>query len=246
MSKVAFTAPVCWVPGLLATLLAAAALFTRRAAIGCCERMTDARVRPRTRRTARPRRANHCGAFPRRLVEGRAGPRRHAAPVADLGRRPMTRRQRATSWARGTNVNVPSCVFCGRPMAAPNTVAGVPIHLDCFTRMCVAALVKDMPVVALGTLPRLELPMSRWTCPEHGTAFTTRTCASRTATSPSDSPRTRGAGSPSGTSTSRAGSRSWPQPRTRDPANRRISRSPCVSRARTRESTDRCRAARTT
>lgn len=40
---------------------------------------------------------------------------------------------------------LPSCVFCGRSMAAPGTVAGVPIHPDCFTRMCIAALVNDAP-----------------------------------------------------------------------------------------------------
>jgi hypothetical protein len=37
-----------------------------------------------------------------------------------------------------------TCVFCGRAMAA-NDVDGTPIHPDCFTRMCVAALVQDVP-----------------------------------------------------------------------------------------------------
>ena len=44
-----------------------------------------------------------------------------------------------------TDVNLPFCVFCGRSMATPNTVAGTSIHPDCFTRMCVKALVKDLP-----------------------------------------------------------------------------------------------------
>lgn len=47
--------------------------------------------------------------------------------------------------ASKTMADVPSCVFCGRSMAAPATVAGVPIHPDCFTRMCVAALVEGTP-----------------------------------------------------------------------------------------------------
>jgi hypothetical protein len=38
-----------------------------------------------------------------------------------------------------------TCVFCVRTMTAPNAVDGTPIHPDCFTRMCVAALVRDVP-----------------------------------------------------------------------------------------------------
>jgi hypothetical protein len=38
-----------------------------------------------------------------------------------------------------------TCVFCGRAMTAPNDVDGTPIHPDCFTRMCVAALVAVVP-----------------------------------------------------------------------------------------------------
>ena len=40
---------------------------------------------------------------------------------------------------------LPSCVFCGRSMIAPDAVAGAPIHPDCFTRMCVATLVEGTP-----------------------------------------------------------------------------------------------------
>ena len=50
----------------------------------------------------------------------------------------MTARQDSTSRAA-------SCVFCGRLMAAPSAIAGTPIHPECFIRMCVAALVEDIP-----------------------------------------------------------------------------------------------------
>lgn len=38
-----------------------------------------------------------------------------------------------------------ACVYCGREMATPNLVGGRPIHPVCFTRMCVAALVDELP-----------------------------------------------------------------------------------------------------
>ena len=44
-----------------------------------------------------------------------------------------------------TPATLPSCVLCGRPTTAPDRVAGAPIHPDCFTRMCVATLVDDVP-----------------------------------------------------------------------------------------------------
>lgn len=44
-----------------------------------------------------------------------------------------------------TPATLPSCVFCGGLMATPDTVAGAPIHPDCFTRLCVATFVEDVP-----------------------------------------------------------------------------------------------------
>ena len=41
-----------------------------------------------------------------------------------------------------------SCVFCGRTMTTPNLIGDNPLHPDCFTRMCVAAFVKDVPKCA--------------------------------------------------------------------------------------------------
>ena len=38
-----------------------------------------------------------------------------------------------------------SCAFCGRTMTTPNMIGDAPLHPDCFTRMCVAALTQDAP-----------------------------------------------------------------------------------------------------
>ena len=47
---------------------------------------------------------------------------------------------------RGTAaLSLRACVFCGRSMTAPATLSGSPIHPDCFTRMCVTALVEGTP-----------------------------------------------------------------------------------------------------
>jgi len=81
-----------------------------------------------------------------RRAEGRAGPGRDACPVTNLRCRAVTVRKPTTARGPETDGSLPSCVFCGHLMAVSNTVGGDPIHPDCFTRMCVEALVRKIPV----------------------------------------------------------------------------------------------------